>query len=63
LEVGGLIVTACGGSLNESAGSEDSDPPQGVFIVVDFTFANEGQEPTSPFWALKLDLFDDRDRT
>jgi hypothetical protein len=63
LEVGGLIVTVRGASLSSDPADSFSEPPQGVFVVVDFTFANEGQEPTSPFWALKLDLFDDRGRT
>jgi len=63
LPVGGLIVTINGASLSADALNEFDDPPQGVLVVVDFTFKNDGQEPTSPWWALKMSLFDDRDRT
>lgn len=63
LEVGNLAVTILGASLSSEALDDFSDAPQGVFVVVDFIFENDGQEPTSPWWALKMSLFDDRDRT
>lgn len=63
LAVGDLIVTVNGASLSSEPPDDFSDPPRGVYVIVDFTFANDGQEPTSPWWALDLQLFDDRDRT
>lgn len=63
LPVGELVVTITGASLSSEAPDAFSDPPQGVYVVVDFTFANDGQEPTSPWWALDMQLFDDQDRT
>ncbi len=48
LEVGNLAVTILGASLSSEALDDFSDAPQGVFVVVDFVFENDGQEPTSP---------------
>jgi len=63
LAVGDLTVTITGASLSTEPLNEFDDPPQGVLVVVDFSFENDGKEPTSPWWALELDLFDDQDRT
>lgn len=63
LAVGGLTVTILGASLSTEAPNSFDDPPQGMFVVVDFSFANDGQVPTSPWNALDLQIFDDRDRT
>ena len=56
-------MTINGASLSSEPTDSFSDPPQGIFLVVDFTFENGGKEPTSPWWALDLQLFDDQDRT
>lgn len=63
LPVGDLVVTINGASFSTEPLNDSNDPPQGVLVVVDFTFANDGQEPTSPWWALTMEIFDDRDRT
>ena len=63
LAVGNLTVTILGAALSSKARDDFSDAPQGVFVVVDFIFENDGQEHTSPWWGLTMSLFDDRDRT
>jgi hypothetical protein len=63
LAVGDLTVTINGARLSSEALNSFDDPPQGVLVVVDFTMANNGQQPTSPWGTLDMQLYDDLDRT
>lgn len=63
LPIGDVTVTARGASRSSEAVSSFSDPPQGVFVIVELSLANNGQAPTDPWSALRVQLFDDRDRT
>ena len=39
------------------------EPPEGIFLVVTFTFENNGREPLSPWGNISFQLFDGEDRT
>ena len=63
LAIGDVTVTIEGARLDSEPRSSFDDPPDGIFLVVAFTFENNGREPLSPWGNISFQLFDGEDRT
>jgi hypothetical protein len=63
LAIGDLVVTVTGAHRSEEAVDDFGEAPEGIYVVVEFTLANDGSAPTGPWSALQFGLFDERDRT